>query len=76
MNLIFIVTSVIAFLIITIFGILISHRICGPIFKLCRHMNNIADGENPTEIKFRKNDYFKEIESSFNRIVNNIFNKK
>jgi len=38
-------------------GILISHRIAGPLFRLKAVLRQILDGEDPGEIRFRKSDF-------------------
>jgi nitrogen fixation/metabolism regulation signal transduction histidine kinase len=42
-------------------GILISHRIAGPLYRFKAVIRQIADGEDPGEIRVRKSDYFADI---------------
>jgi hypothetical protein len=41
-------------------GVLLSHRIAGPVRHLARATQRLIRGEKIEEIKFRKNDYFQE----------------
>jgi hypothetical protein len=59
---------------IFIWGILLSHRISGPLY----HLKKYLDESNPEEIrplKFRKNDFFQEIPESFNKFVKRFSDK-
>jgi hypothetical protein len=42
-------------------GILISHRIVGPIYRFKRVIRQIADGQDPGEIRIRKADFFEDM---------------
>ncbi len=42
-------------------GILISHRIVGPIFRFKKALRQILNGEDPGEIRLRKSDYFSDL---------------
>jgi methyl-accepting chemotaxis protein len=55
------------FLVTTV--VLISHRIAGPLYHLNKHMQEIADGKELGEVRFRDKDFFMELASSFNRMV-------
>jgi len=66
MNLIFIFTAVVVVVFIAVFGILLSHRIAGPLYRLHRHMSEIGQGKIQSEVSFRKGDYFQELAGSFN----------
>ncbi|MBL7664116.1 MAG: hypothetical protein JNM93_03200 [Bacteriovoracaceae bacterium] len=46
--------------------IFIGHKIAGPLYKLKNYLSNIAEGNPPETIKFRKGDYFMEIEEQYN----------
>jgi hypothetical protein len=52
-------------------GLVISHRIAGPILRMQKELNR-ASTEIPFQlqsIKFRKGDYFPELAESFNKLV-------
>jgi len=65
MNLIFLITTLIAIVIIVGFGIYSSHRIAGPIYRMCKHLKE-SDPKDFSSVKFRKNDFFPELADSFN----------
>lgn len=45
-----------------------SHRIAGPLIRLKRCMDKLANGERVEKMRFRKNDEFKELAASFNKL--------
>lgn len=47
-------------------GLYLSRKIAGPIFALRRHLDRVAEGETLADLPFRKNDYFTELQKSFN----------
>jgi nitrogen fixation/metabolism regulation signal transduction histidine kinase len=52
-----------------VFGMILTNRIAGPIYRLRRHMSEVADGQHTLPINFRKNDYFSEIIPEYNKII-------
>jgi len=49
-------------------GVLLSHRIGGPIYRIREHLNALADGRvQPQRIHFRKGDFFHDLADAFNR---------
>lgn len=42
-------------------GVLVTHRIAGPIYRMERHLEALARGENPGECRIRKSDEFQEL---------------
>lgn len=48
-----------------------SHKVAGPMYRLNMHLNEIVKDNNGKlkAIKFRENDYFIEIQDSFNELV-------
>ena len=50
-------------------GILYSHRIAGPLHHLDHKMRQIASGENPAPLTFRRRDQFRELAESFNAMI-------
>jgi methyl-accepting chemotaxis protein len=71
-----VVTAIGILIISLIIGILFSHRICGPLRRLENHMKKIAQGNKITRINFRKNDFFPEISTAFNSMLDHIKTKK
>lgn len=65
------------FLMVGIFviSILFSNRLAGPIYRMRRHMDDFAQGKTVPPLKFRKEDYFSELEDSYNRLINAKQNK-
>lgn len=49
-------------------SIKLSHRFAGPIYKLRLTLKDMANGQDPGELKFRKSDYWGEIAIDINRI--------
>ena len=53
----------------------LSHRVAGPIYRLNQHLKSIADDPKKLRtISFRKGDYFEDVETNFNRMVESISN--
>lgn len=55
---------------VTIFwaGLYLSHRIAGPLYRLTKHLNQF-NVSNVEPIRFRKGDYFPEIQEAFNNFI-------
>jgi len=48
-------------------GVLLSHKIGGPLYQLRKYLNEMADDAvEPRKIRFRKRDFFQDIANSFN----------
>ena len=60
--------SALIFIILMIGGIMLSHRIAGPLYRLQKHMVDISEGQTIKDVKFRKNDYFPELAEAFNKL--------
>lgn len=67
LNGIFAATSFIVIGALTVIGIMFSHRIAGPLYRLTKHLEEIASGVPPKDIRFRKGDFFLEIPEVYNR---------
>lgn len=50
-------------------GVIITHRIAGPVYRMERHLEAIARGENPGECRIRKGDEFQELCTRINEAV-------
>jgi hypothetical protein len=57
---------------IFIIFIFVGHKLAGPMYKLKMYLQNIADGQPPQELRFRKGDYFRDIENYYNNAFNSI----
>lgn len=55
-----------------IISIFISHRVAGPLFKLGRYFREARDGNIEQKLFFRKNDYFQELCSDYNAMMESI----
>lgn len=65
--LVFVVGISISFVISFVLGILISHRVAGPLVKLRKHFENVAqDAQNETSVHFREGDLFKDVATAYN----------
>jgi nitrogen fixation/metabolism regulation signal transduction histidine kinase len=67
MGRIFLGTSLGVMLLTTVWGLLISHRIAGPIYRMCLHLDLVANGKTEKDVSFRKKDFFPELAEAFNR---------
>lgn len=47
----------------------LSNRFVGPIFRLRRSMNDLADGKPVKPIRFRDGDYWQDVAEAFNRVL-------
>lgn len=67
---IYLIAFVIAiFFSLIIWGILITHRIAGPIFIISRYIDSLTDGKIPETRPLRKKDELKEFFDKFNRML-------
>ena len=72
MNIVFLVTSLVTIGFLMFFGVFISHKIAGPLYRFCNHLNDISKGEKePSEIRFRDGDFFPEVAESYNKTLSN-----
>jgi hypothetical protein len=49
-----------------------TNRFVGPLYRLRREMQILADGESPMRIQFRSDDFWQDIALDFNAIANRI----
>jgi hypothetical protein len=61
---------------VAIYFLLVSHRIAGPLHKLNNYLKNLKETGSIDKIRFRENDHFKEIETSYNEAMNKIIEEK
>lgn len=47
-------------------GLWVSHRVAGPLYRLRKHMNAVAQGKKVGEVSFRKRDFFPELAEEYN----------
>ena len=60
----------------TIFTLIISNKVVGPIMRLKIHFNQIIHTKVISDIRFRKNDFFLELPVIINRMFETIKNNK
>jgi hypothetical protein len=51
---------------LTIWGMLLSHRVAGPLYRLRKHATSVAQGETMSDVRFRKGDFFQEVADAYN----------
>ena len=55
------------------FGLVLSNRIAGPIYRIQRHMQEMIDGKPvPPTVHLRKKDYFQEVAQTYNELLKKI----
>ena len=69
MDKVFIASSLVAIIVLFIGGLFLSHKVAGPLYRLTQHLKHHSKSD-VTPLKFRKGDYFIEIEESFNEFIN------
>lgn len=73
----FVFTITLLFLVVEVavlgvMGLLITHRVCGPIFVLQRHMDSISAGNYPTTRPLRAGDEFRDAFESFTKMIDSL----
>lgn len=67
LNKIFLLCSLVAVILILAGGLWLSHQVAGPLHRLVNHMRE--NKKNTPPLKFRKGDYFPEVEEAFNEFI-------
>ena len=68
MNKVFLISTILTIVVIVWGGLYLSHKVAGPLYRLTQHMKNF-NINNIEPVKFRKGDYFPEIEETFNEFI-------
>lgn len=68
MMILFLIIAVINVAVILLTGVLVSHKVAGPLYRLRNYLDN-KDITNAGQVNFRKGDYFLDIEKSFNKFI-------
>ncbi len=50
----------------------LSNRFAGPILRLKQSIRKLADGEQVKDLKFRDNDFWRELSDDFNRVAHRV----
>ncbi|MBN21464.1 MAG: hypothetical protein CL678_09280 [Bdellovibrionaceae bacterium] len=70
MNSIFLFTAICISAALGVGGLLFSHRIAGPIYRIKKHMDDTSKGKQELKkIHFRDDDFFQELAESYNNHV-------
>lgn len=71
MNVIFSIAAVLVLITTSISALILSHKVAGPIHRLKEHLKDVITQQTLRPVKFRKGDFFIELEESFNTFVEN-----
>lgn len=71
-NVIVLIGLPILFLVILFLGLLLSHRIAGPIFRLEKDLEEIAEGNFNRRITFRKKDEMRSVADKINKLLDKV----
>jgi len=67
---IYLALSAISFTVVMVAGLFLSHKIAGPIYRIERYMEGVANGhEKPAPVHLRQGDFFPEIEGIVNHTI-------
>ena len=66
---IFLTTSLLSSLILIIFGILLSHKIAGPVYRMTEDLKTMIKDKKIKEVHFRRGDFFIELTETFNKFL-------
>ncbi len=59
-------------ILMTLLGIVISHRAAGPLFHFNRIFREIAEGNRQARVRLRPGDDFQDVAASFNRMMDSL----
>jgi len=65
-SIVFLILEVLA---LAVMGLIITHRVCGPIFVIHRHLVTLRDGKYPSTRPLRQGDEFKETFKLFAEVL-------
>ena len=61
------ITFFVVLTLVSVIGIVLSHKIAGPMYRLKKHFDEIAETGKPRPFNFREGDYFQEIPEAYNQ---------
>lgn len=70
------ISAAVLFIVMGLFGLKMSHRVAGPLYRLNQHMRGVANGELGKHVKFRKGDFFPELAEAYNMQYDFLSKKK
>ena len=75
-NAILLIAIPLVFTLLIWWGLILSHRLIGPIDRLTKELSQIAAGDYKRRIRIRKTDELKPIEESINKILDKLGEKE
>jgi hypothetical protein len=66
LNAITVLSFVAVVLLVAVLGLVLSHKIAGPMYRLKRHLEEVANTGTQKPLKFRDGDFFLEIPEAYN----------
>ena len=69
MDLIFVGVSAFGVMIVILLGLLLSHRVAGPLYRFSTDLKGMAKSGKLAKVRFREKDYMMDIEEDFNAVV-------
>lgn len=66
------VTTAAVLLVLGSFGIVLSHRVAGPVYRVSEHLRDMAETHNYKALSFRKSDEFPELAGAVNSLVESL----
>lgn len=57
-------------------GIMVSHRIAGPVYRMIKFLDSLSEGNYERRIKLRKRDELKDLAEAINRLVERLDKEK
>lgn len=78
LNKVFLISGAIVFAILVVYGLLMSHKVAGPVYNLELQLKKIQKLENLDNVhqlkatSFRKTDYFQDVAEEYNKALLNI----
>lgn len=71
-NLVILIGLPVLLVLIFILGLFFSHRIAGPVFRLEKELDEIAEGRFDKRIAFRKKDELRGVEEKINKLLDKV----
>lgn len=69
MNVIFLITALVVLAVLLTWGLMLSHRIAGPIYRICKDLKAAKETGDLKPIQMREKDYFQELGTALNHVV-------
>lgn len=66
------ITSFVILVVMVVGGLVLSNRIVGPVYRLRKHLLDIAGGKDIKDLRFRKKDYFPEVADACNQAIRKV----